>query len=110
VKLVWKVAEAPTGRYRSFERRGWPTAYFGKVDGWPAAFLSCADEYRPAQVRTGTHQPITVALCHHQHPDKGSSWKTFRLKAAAKTLDEAKKLVQEFYETHPEWLPTEERK
>ena len=28
MKLIWKVGEAPTGRYRSFFKRSWPLAYF----------------------------------------------------------------------------------
>ena len=37
-KVKWKVASAPTGRYRSFERRGWPGAdYEGDI---PAASIS----------------------------------------------------------------------
>ena len=34
VKLHWQVAPSPTGRYRSFDKRGWPTAYYGKGDKW----------------------------------------------------------------------------
>ena len=28
MKIKWEVQSVPTGRYRSFSRRGWPTAYF----------------------------------------------------------------------------------
>lgn len=104
MKLYWKVADKPTGRYRSFERRSWPTAYYGR-DGKPAAFLSCEDDYRPADVREGKHAPITLTLLHHQHPEAGNSWKRFRYNKQAKTLDEAKQMVQEFVDKHPDWHP-----
>jgi len=37
-KLVWRVGSEPTGRYRSFEKREWPSATFGK-DGDLAVYL-----------------------------------------------------------------------
>ena len=33
MKLIWKVAEAPTGRFRSFDKRGWPSATYETKDG-----------------------------------------------------------------------------
>lgn len=30
--IYWKVDPAPTGRYRSFQRRNWPTAYYKGSD------------------------------------------------------------------------------
>lgn len=109
MKIVWKVSEKPTGLYSSFQQRCWPTASFESNDGWPAAFLYCDDDYRPKQVRTGEHGPITISVCHHQHPERGNSWKVFRLKAKGKTLDEAKALVDEFFKQHPDWLPLKPR-
>jgi hypothetical protein len=32
MKHTWKVSDNPTGRYRSFERRGWPTAEYENGD------------------------------------------------------------------------------
>jgi hypothetical protein len=60
-KVVWHVAPVPTGRYRSFERRGWPTANYGK-HGLIAASISCDDEYYPSDVREGKHAPLTVRI------------------------------------------------
>jgi hypothetical protein len=105
VKLYWKVAEPPTGRYRAFEHRGWPSAYYDRELRKPAAMLYSEDEYRPAQVRTGQHKPIHMHLMHYQHPNAGSSWKVMKIVATAPTLDEAKKRVQAFLEKHPEFYP-----
>lgn len=112
LKLYWKVRPEPTGRYRSFGHRGWPIAYY--IQGGvrtdtetlkPAAFLYCEDDYVPSRVRLGDHKEIRVHVCHHQHPERGNSWKVFVLKRRAATLDEAKQMVQEFLEAHPDWHP-----
>lgn len=105
MKIVWKVTEAPTGRYRSFERRSWPTAYYGSTDGKPAAFLECEDAYVPARVREGAHAPIKVIVLHHNHPEAGKSWKHFVLKERAPTLDRAKQMAEEFLLAHTDWHP-----
>lgn len=112
VKLYWKVQPEPTGRYRSFEHRGWPCAYYDKscgqdVGSKPAAFLYCEDDYRPSDVRLGNHKEIKVSILHHTHPERGNSWKVFYLRKRAATLDEAKQMVQEFLEKNPEWMPPE---
>jgi hypothetical protein len=110
MKLFWKVADKPTGRYRSFDSRAWPNAWWGKPEaGSIAALLSCTDEYVPALVREGKHAPITITVCHYNHPEAGNSSKRFRLKKQAATLDEAKQMVQAFYDSHPDWLPKEKQ-
>lgn len=101
VKLIWRVAPAPTGRYRSFEHRAWPSASY--AGGQPAASLYCSDDYRPASARAGTHMSITICLNKHW----AGSWTVFTLRRRAATLDEAKRVVQEFLDAHPEWHPKE---
>lgn len=103
-KLVWVVAPEPTGRYRSFERRGWPTCWWGR-DGKPAAFIECEDAYRPADVALGDHKPLRVVLCHHRHPEAGNSWKRLRMKTSFETLAAAKQAVKDFLALHPEFAP-----
>jgi hypothetical protein len=99
-KLKWKVMDAPTGRYRSFERRGWPSASFG--DDEAAFHLTCEDDYRPADVKTGNHKEINIRVADRSEQIPGSAsftWK--KLKKCAKTLDEAKHVAQEFFDAHP---------
>lgn len=109
-KIIWKVADKPTGRYRAFEHRAWPAAWWGKPgQGEPAAFISCGDEYAPWRVREGKHAPLHITVCHYQHPEAGNSSKRFRLKKQAATLDEAKQMIQAFYESHQDWLPKEKQ-
>jgi hypothetical protein len=109
MKLYWKVAPKPTGRYRSFESRAWPTPYYDKELNKPAAFLVCDDDYTPSLVVAGRHAPLTIIVLHHQHPDGGASWKRFRLKKTAATLDEAKKMVLEFVQSHADWHPKDKQ-
>ncbi len=97
MKLKWKVAAAPTGPYRSFFKRGWPTAEFST--GQVAAQITCADAYSSKQK---THGELTVRIADYSS-SSGFQWRT--LKARAKTLDEAKTLAQQFFQTHPEFAP-----
>jgi hypothetical protein len=114
IKLTWKVADAPTGRYRSFEHRSWPTAWYGKPEAEgsrPAAWLRCEDDYTPGRARgEHPHGPIKISIPHHQHPDckkRGSPWVVFNLTNTASTLVEAKERVQAFLDAHPDWHPKE---
>lgn len=60
MKTKWKVQEAPTGRYKSFERRGWPQLLY--EDGKLAASIQCDDDYSFARARIGKHAPLTVLI------------------------------------------------
>lgn len=53
-KIKWKVGEKPTGMYRAFQSREWPTACYVVGDRY-AFSISCEDEYRPADVKSGKH-------------------------------------------------------
>ena len=108
IKLEWRVAPVATGRYRSFHRRGWPVAWY-KDSGKPCAFLYCADEYRPADVREGMHGPIEIVVCHHQHHDRGNSWVRIKLRKQAANIGEAKLIVREFLKEHPHFAPAAQK-
>jgi len=106
-KIVWRVQPPPTGRYRSFQRRGWPQATFGK-DGPLLAMLDCEDDYTPARAQCEElANQITIRVCHHQHPDMPRSWKVFALKQPARSFAQAQARVAAFYESKPDWLPKE---
>ncbi len=100
-KLVWRVDPKPVGRYRSFEKRGWPTCYYGHADGPIAAKLYCADAYEPRDVRTGNHANIVIYVAHWGVVP----FKWFVLKRRAPTLDEAKSIASDFLARHPDWAP-----
>lgn len=102
--IYWKVGPAPTGRCRSFQRRGWPTAYY-KGSGKPAFFLESADDYEPQAVKAGTHAPIYVVACHHNHPSSPNSWARLKMRDPFATLDAAKAACLAALNEKPELAP-----
>ncbi|MCK5641739.1 MAG: hypothetical protein KAJ19_13135 [Gammaproteobacteria bacterium] len=106
-KLKWRVCEVPSGRYRSFTKRGWPSA---DIDEKTAVGLSCEHEYIPERVRKGDHGPITIRVAKHnpeeEWPEKGGiTW--YRLTKTAATLKEAKERAQKFVDKRPEFFELE---
>lgn len=69
MKYKWKVDPPPIGRYRSFERRGWPTAYYCDENESCAAWIMCEDKYCPADVKTGKHKPLKLHVADYSKPD-----------------------------------------
>ena len=106
VKLKWYVQPAPTGLYRSFERRGFPSADYASLPRECAAVkLLCADEYIPSDVKLGKHSEITIRIAFWHEDKQGFEWKTLRTKA--KTLKEAKQYAEDFINTFPQVQPKE---
>ena len=104
MKLKWHVAEAPTGQYRSFSKRGWPTATFIGPNGQEelAFFLSCVSEYVPKNVKIGHHEPIKIIVLDRRENEK--SWSQRAFTSRASTLAEAKERCQKFFDDHPEYF------
>lgn len=103
VKITWRVNAEPAGRYRAFERRGWPVAFYGNADGPVCARIECDDEYVPSRVRNGAHAPLRIYLADYHYRERprlarrthhgAFMWR--KLMRTAATLDEAKALVAE---------------
>lgn len=102
--IKWKVSPAPTGRYRSFERRSWPSADY-TIGGKPAAYIACEDDYRPANVREGKHAELAVMIA--QWDERTFKWR--RLQQRFATLELAKSAAERFLRAHPEFWPHELR-
>lgn len=103
-KLKWTVGEAPTGRYRSFQKRAWP---IGSLDGETAVFISCEDSYTPRLARgEAEHAPLRVSVTDRReaYKDGKGAWVVRRLKQEFKTLDEAKAAAQDFVDKFPEFF------
>ena len=112
-KLIWRVDPAPTGRYRSFQKRGWPSAHYDDKDERPAAMIQCEDDYDPQDVRAGTHKELTVyvadyrpfvgdIMIHEGNPkDRDGRFKWRKAKERAKTLDDAKRIAQSIIDNNP---------
>lgn len=106
LKLTWRVAEAPTGRYRSFQRRGWPSAKW--PGGQPAATLSCEDDYRPAMARgEQAHAEIRVYVADHSllTSDGRPTFKWMLCKARGRSLEQAKAIAERVLAQHPQFHP-----
>ena len=100
-KLKWRVAPAPSGMYRSFFKREWPSAEY--ADGKAAVNLSCADDYRPADARSGSHAPLTIHVADYSV----SPWRWRTVQKRAATLAEAKLRALAVLEQHSNFVPTE---
>jgi hypothetical protein len=103
IKLKWRVMERPTGRYGSFQKRGWPIADY--TDGRIAVQLRCEHEYTPQRARAVDGLVLTVIVADWSSPSntrtgEGFTWRT--LKQRAVSLTEAKLLAARFLNAHPE--------
>jgi hypothetical protein len=103
-KLKWKVDSPPVGAYRSFSRRGWPTAEY--ADGKAAVQLQCEDEYVPRDVKEGKHAPIAVYVADWnikpEERDKRGAFVWRKLKSTFPTLKEAQAAAAKVVDEHPE--------
>lgn len=102
MKIKWKVSSTPVGRYRSFERRAWPTAWIGDSI---LASITCADDYSASRSREGRHAPLALFLYDYS---KGVQNRSMRkaIRSYA-TLDEAKAALPKLLDLHPEFIPVE---
>ena len=104
MKIKWKVTEKETGRWSSFHKRGWPTAYYDK--DCHCATILCEDGYAPYKVREGKHAELKMMVAQY-HPNGSWQWKT--LTKRFKTLQEAKDGLIMFLAAHPEFIPEKYR-
>jgi hypothetical protein len=87
-KVTWRVQPNPTGVYRSFKRRGWPS---GHSSCNMFFMIECEDEYYPSDVREGKHKPLKLKF--RDDAAKSNSVRTFTRTFA--TLSELKAWVSE---------------
>jgi len=88
-KIKWEVSPAPTGQFRTFHWRGWPT---GRTDCGMTLLIGCEDDYVPKRVRSGDHRPLKLKFRDDTAP--GSPIRVFKrefatladLKAFASTV------------------------
>lgn len=92
-KLKWRVGEKPTGRYKSFQKRSWPSAEY--PDGKMAVMLYAAngEGYWPNLAETST---IEIRVADYQ--GNGFCWMI--LKRQVVGVKQAKLVAQEFVDKH----------
>ncbi len=102
MKYKWKVQPKPTGRYSSFEHRGFPEAEYenGKI----AALIICEDGYYPKDVKVGNHKPLKLRVADHSM----IPFKWFTVKGEFKTLKEVKNKFDDFIKKYPYMMPKKE--
>lgn len=98
-KIKWTVGPAPTGQFRSFHKRGWPSA---DIKEHTVALLRCKDEYVPSRVKTGDHAPIEIIIWVRSKGHKVPEQK--RMKQRASSLAQAKLMVDALFKKSPELL------
>jgi hypothetical protein len=105
MKLIWKVDPEPTGPYKSFLSRGWPSAELG---GELVLQIFCPekDDYTPAKARGDrTHKPLRVRVTDRRQPVGAPIlWQWRTIKGEFATLAEAKEAGKKFLCEHPEIL------
>ncbi|WP_414611798.1 hypothetical protein [Stenotrophomonas muris] len=109
--LKWRVQPAPTGRWKSFEKRGWPTADFAGTDIC-AARIDCDDSYNPRNAKEFLHSPLSVYVAKYNH-DRSNGQGAFnwvRIKRTFSSVTEAKDAAAEAIRQHPEFMPVQLKK
>jgi hypothetical protein len=96
-QIKWLVEEAPTGRYRSFHRRGWPTAKH-KITGRTLFSIGCEDDYINGKP---PHGLLSLRVAKSNEND---SWDWVVLKRKFETLAELKAAAIVVYQNNLEWF------
>jgi hypothetical protein len=98
-KIKWKVGEAPTGRYRSFHHRSWPSAEY--PNDRIAARIECTESYTPYSAKNGGHPPLKLLIADYSV----TPWKWRKAKGEFNTLQEAKDAFTKIVEKFPSIVP-----
>lgn len=106
-KLKWRVSPKPTGRYKSFVNRAWPSATVGddhmavqldgKKDGLHVSYRSAIAETTEITIRVACYQKPANRPMH-------GKFRWFTMRQTATGLKAAKRLAQEIVDKHPEWF------
>lgn len=105
-KLYWHISPAPTGKYRSFAYRGWPTASQDRKGDVSLFNVVCEENYSKRRADSGDHKPLKLRVAVPTGLGRGFEWRG--LKGEFKTLAEAKARAQAFYDEHHEKLKRQE--
>lgn len=100
MKLKWKVGEKPTGRYRSFQNRAWPSAEYSTGDH--AGHIGSVGDRSYHVSLTMTEELQVYVACRDQDKVRFTNR---RLKGTFRGLDAAKAALQSFLDRHPEHWP-----
>lgn len=103
IKIIWKVGEVPTGKYRSFFTRSWPSASLENGDA--IGLIECVDHYEPSKVQNGSHAELVLKIADRSNPTPETGAFVWRkAKARFKSLNEAKSALVKILEKNPRLL------
>lgn len=102
-KLKWVVCPAPEGRFRSFEKRGFPSADY--ENGHSAAKIYCELAYHPEH-RNSTDLQLTVYVAewYVREVDNHVTFRWRKLTRQATSIAEAKKMVATVLKQNPHFV------
>lgn len=105
--VTWRVQKAPCGRYRSFDRRGWPQAFHMKDgDENIIAELVCERHEYAAWCRESTDLELRVRLWLYSRTEEGRYKTHVKIsRLTFSSINEAKAWHKKFITAHPEHLP-----
>jgi hypothetical protein len=106
MKYKWKVSEAPSGPYRSFQKRSWPFAYYCDKEESPACAVYCDTSYSVTRMKDADHAPLTMMVADHSVLPV---WQWKKVKGEFKTLQEAKDRFVELLKKFPQLCPVEKK-
>lgn len=103
IKLKWLVCPEPTGRFRSFETRGFPTADY--PEGQTAARIVCSESYMPSVHKDATNLHLELHVACYEN----GTFKWRRLNKRACSIAEAKQIISHFINKNRKFAPEQYR-
>lgn len=102
-KIVWKNGDKPTGRYRSFAYRSWPTATIGRDGPMLASMNPATNDRSNIRESYSSHIAETTTLIVRIADHRADTWKWVQLKGRPVGVTAAKALVVAFFERNPDY-------
>ena len=94
----WVVDPAPTGQWRAFEERKWPTLVASRGEYYVAGRIQSVMEYSPGNAR---RRDLSLKVIFHNWTDP-CAMKPMVSRLRFSTLAEAKAYLEKLVETYPE--------
>jgi len=100
MKYKWKVDPKPTGRYSSFERRGFPHAHYNDEHESSAASIGSEEDYE-YDPKIKVYKSLILRIADHSV----IPWKWRKIVKRYTTIQDAKDGFERILKQHPEMMP-----
>lgn len=105
-KYIWRVDPAPTGKWKSFERRAWPEMWVNDGSGTMLAQIveQTGESYRPTY-RAATDLALKVRVYKFRaNLETGKAERSSLISTLSfKSIADAKAWAEKVHNLHPEW-------